>query len=81
MNEICPHCGECQRFPVELMDSVVSCCYCGGEFLLAAGPRDIPPQRSLKPIFQCLVVAAFWLLVVGCAGACYLVPILGIFGR
>ncbi len=44
MNEICPHCHEPQRFPVDCMDTVVYCQKCAKQFLCSRRERDEPPR-------------------------------------
>src|SRR5262249_12485001 len=48
MNEICPFCGEPQRFRVDYMDTVVYCGKCAKPFLLTRRARDEVPRRTLS---------------------------------
>jgi hypothetical protein len=64
---------------VEFIDSVVTCCRCGSEFLLTAGPYDAPPRRDLRPILRWLLIAGLLALVGGCVGGCYLFQIVSLF--
>jgi hypothetical protein len=45
MNEICPYCGEPQRFPICCADHVVACRVCGKEYLFSNKRRDLVSQQ------------------------------------
>jgi hypothetical protein len=65
MNEICPYCGEPQRFPVTWMDCMVACHHCGRQFLLSNKRRDqITVQRRSLPATQGSIDAIFWIIVI-----------------
>jgi len=67
MNEICPYCGEPQRFPVGCMDTVVYCGRCAKPFLCSRRPRDeipgwSPSDRQIRSFLAGICVAA-WLVL------------------
>jgi hypothetical protein len=70
MNEICPYCGEPQRFPLSFMDQMVNCRRCGREFLLCNRPRDQqPPDNRVAEFAQFSVLVLGWILAfVFCCG-------------